>query len=154
MTRNRTIIFTVFGIITIVCIIAMVTKSGLVTALLSNIVTLPNVGSVKASGVGVYWDSGCSNTVTSVNWGTVAPGSTNDVTVYIKNEGNTAATLSSSTENWDPSIASTYMSLTWDYAGQVIDVGAVVQVTLSLTVSDTLEGVTSFSFDIVIVGSD
>jgi len=46
------------------------------------------------------------------------------------------------------------MSLTWDYGGQVIDVGAVVQVTLSLTVSDTIEGVTSFSFDIVIVGSD
>ena len=76
------------------------------------------------------------------------------MTVYIKNEGNAAETLSSTAENWNPSTASTYMSLTWDYGGQVIDVGEVVQVTLSLSVSDTIEGVTSFSFDIVIIGSD
>jgi len=105
-------------------------------------------------GVGVYWDSGCSNSVTSVNWGTVEPGSTNHVTVYIRNEGNAAETLSSTAENWNPSTASMYMSLTWDYGGQVIDVGEVVQVTLSLSVSASITGITSFSFDIVIVGSD
>jgi len=144
-----TTVFVVAGIL-----VAFVLLDGMVMGTLLGQVTLPNLGTVKAIGVGVYWDSGCSNSVTSVNWGTVEPGSTNDVTVYIKNEGNTAATLSSTTENWDPSIASTYMSLTWDYGGQVIDVGEVVQVTLSLTVSDTIEGVTSFSFDIVIIGSD
>jgi len=142
-------VFVVAGIL-----VALVLLDGMVMGTLLGQVTLPNLGTVKAIGVGVYWDSGCSNTVTSVNWGTVEPGSTNDVTIYIKNEGNTAATLSSVAENWNPSIASTYMSLTWDYAGQVIDVGAVVQVTLSLSVSDTIEGITSFSFDIVIVGSD
>ena len=142
-------VFVVAGIL-----VALVLLDGMVMGTLLGQVTLPNLGTVKAIGVGVYWDSGCSNSVTSINWGTVEPGSTNDVTVYIKNEGNTPATLSSSTENWDPSIASTYMSLTWNYGGQVIDVGAVVQVTLSLTVSDTIEGVTSFSFDIVIIGSD
>jgi len=142
-------VFVVAGVL-----VALVLLDGMVMGTLLGQVTLPNLGTVKAIGVGVYWDSGCSNSVTSINWGTVEPGSTNDVTVYIKNEGNTPATLSSSTENWDPSIASTYMSLTWNYGGQVIDVGAVVQVTLSLTVSDTIEGVTSFSFDIVIIGSD
>lgn len=144
-----TTVFVVAGIL-----VAFVFLNGMVMGTLVGRVTLPNLGTVRAIGVGVYWDSGCSNSVTSIDWGTVEPGSTNDVTVYIKNEGNTPATLSSSTENWNPSIASTYMSLTWDYGGQVIDVGAVVQVTLSLTVSDTIEGVTSFSFDIVIIGSD
>ena len=144
-----TTIFAVAGIL-----VAFILLNGTVMGTLLGQVTLPNLGTVKTTGVGVYWDSGCSNSVTSVNWGTVAPGSTNDVTVYIKNEGNAAETLSSTAENWNPSIASTYMTLTWDYAGQVIDVGEVVQVTLSLTVSDTIEGITSFSFDIVIVGSD
>ena len=144
-----TTVFVVAGIL-----VAFVLLDGTVMGTLLGQVTLPNLGTVKAMGVGVYWDSGCSNSVTSVNWGTVAPGSMNDVTVYIKNEGNAAETLSSTAENWNPSIASMYMSLTWDYGGQVIDVGEVVQVTLSLSVSDTIEGVTSFSFDIVIVGSD
>ena len=141
--------FVVAGIL-----VAFVLLDGTVMGTLLGQVTLPNLGTVKTTGVGVYWDSGCSNSVTSVNWGTVAPGSTNDVTVYIKNEGNAEETLSSTAENWNPSIASTYMTLTWDYAGQVIDVGEVVQVTLSLSVSDTIEGITSFSFDIVIIGSD
>ena len=144
-----TTMFVVAGIL-----VAFVLLDGTVMGTLLGQVTLPNLGTVKTTGVGVYWNSSCSNSVTSVNWGTVAPGSTNDVTVYIKNEGNAAETLSSTAENWNPSIASTYMTLTWDYAGQVIDVGEVVQVTLSLTVSDTIEGITSFSFDIVIVGSD
>ncbi len=144
-----TTIFVAAGIL-----VAFVLLNGTVMGTLLGQVTLPNLGTVKTTGVGVYWDSGCSNSVTSVNWGTVAPGSTNDVTVYIKNEGNAAETLSSTAENWNPSIASTYMTLTWDYGGQVIDVGEVVQVTLSLSVSDTIEGITSFSFDIIIVGSD
>jgi len=144
-----TTIFVVAGIL-----VAFVLLNGTVMGTLLGQVTLPNLGTVKAMGVGVYWDSGCSNSVTSVNWGTVSPGSTNDVTVYIKNEGNAAETLSSTAENWNPSGASAYMSLSWDYAGQVVDVGDVVQVTLSLSVSDTIEGITSFSFDIVIIGSD
>ena len=144
-----TTVFVVAGIL-----VAFILLNGTVMGTLLGQVTLPNLGTVKAMGVGVYWDSGCSNTVTSVNWGTVAPGSTNDVTVYVKNEGNAAETLSSTAENWNPSTASTYMSLTWDYAGQVIDVGEVVQVKLSLSVSEAIEGITSFSFDIVIIGSD
>lgn len=141
--------FAVAGIL-----VALVLLDGTVMGTLLGQVTLPNLGTVKAMGVGVYWDSGCSNSVASVNWGTVEPGSTNDVTVYIKNEGNAAETLSSTAENWNPSTASAYMSLSWDYAGQVIDVGEVVPVTLSLSVSDAIEGITSFSFDIVIIGSD
>jgi len=142
-------VFVVAGIL-----FAFVLLDGTVMGTLLGRVTLPNLGTVKAMGVGVYWDSGCSNSVTSVNWGTVEPGSTNDVTVFIRNEGNGAETLSSTAENWNPSTASMYMSLTWDYGGQVIDVGEVVQVTLSLSVSASITGITSFSFDIVIVGSD
>ena len=128
--------------------------NGTVTGILQGQVTLPNVGTVRAIGVGVYWDAGCSYQVTSIDWGTVESGATVNVIVYIKNEGNAPMTLSSQTENWSPSTASSYMSLNWDYAGQTIDVDGVIQVTLSLSVSDTIEGITSFSFDIVIIGSE
>jgi hypothetical protein len=135
-------------------LVAFILLNGTVMGTLLGQVTLPNLGTVKAMGVGVYWDSDCSNTVTSVNWGTVAPGSTNYVTVFIKNEGDAAETLSSTAENWNPSTASMYMSLSWDYAGQVIVVDGVIEVKLSLSVSSAIEGITSFSFDIIIVGSD
>ncbi len=116
-------------------------------------VTVPSTGTVKAIGVGVYWDSGCTSQVTSIDWGTVEPGATKSVIVFIKNEGSAPATLSLETENWNPSTASSYISLSWDYAGTVVDVDDVVQVLLSLSVSDTIVGITSFSFDIVIIGS-
>jgi len=134
-------------------LVTLVLLDGTVTATLLGKITLPNTGTVKAVGVGVYWDSTCSNPVTSINWGTVQPGSKKDTTVYIKNEGNAPETLSLETQNWNPTTASSYISLTWDYGGQAINVGGVVKVTLSLSVSSTIQGITNFSFDIVITGS-
>lgn len=109
---------------------------------------------ISTEGIGVYWNSECSDQVSSIDWGIIEPGSTKNATVYVRNEGNTAATISLSTENWSPVNASNYMNLTWDYTGQIIDVGEVIQVTLSLSVSDSIEGITNFSFDIVIVRND
>ena len=128
--------------------------NGAATGSIFGSVTVPAVGTVRAVGVGVYWNSGCTSIVSSVDWGVVEPGATKNVVVYIKNEGTDPVTLSLSTGNWNPSSASSYISLMWDYGGQVIAVDGVVQVTLSLVVSDTIEGITSFSFDIVITGSD
>lgn len=110
-------------------------------------------GTVEAVGVGVYWDNNCTNAVTSIDWGMVEPGSTENVTSYIRNEGNSASTLSMYTLNWNPSNASEYMVLSWDYGGQSINPSEVMQVTFTLSVSASIEGVTSFSFEIVIVGS-
>ena len=115
--------------------------------------TISNAGSVKAIGVGVYWDQACSNPVTSISWGTIDPGSSVNKTVYIKNTGNNAATLSLTTSNWSPSNASSYMTLSWDYNGQPINVNAVIQVKLTLSVLSSVSGITSFSFDITITAS-
>lgn len=144
--------------LTVTCIvigtlIALVLLEGAATGSLFRRVILLNVGTIEAIGVGVYWDSDCSTEVTSIDWGVVEPGATKKVTVYVRNEGSAPVTLSLETENWNPSDASDYMSLTWNYAGQVIEASMVVQVMLSLAVSDTIEGITSFSFDIVIIGS-
>jgi hypothetical protein len=127
---------------------------GVVYALTSVSVYLSSVGTVKALGVGVYWDSGCSQTVSSIDWGLAEPGAVKNVTVYIRNEGNAPITLSLQTANWNPPSAADYISLSWNYGGQIIDPNQVVAVTLSLSVSSNIQGITTFSFDIVIAGSD
>ncbi len=115
--------------------------------------TISNAGAVKAIGVGVYSDNACSSPLSSIDWGTLEPGANKSVTCYIKNEGNSASVLSIETSNWSPPSVSGYLTLGWDYAGQTLNPGEVVEVTLTLAVSPNIDGITSFSFDIVIVGS-
>lgn len=142
--------------------IIVITIGALVTVGLLNVVatgdlfgsiSLSNLGTVKAIGVRVYWDSSCGDPVGSIDWDLVEPGATKNTTVYIRNEGSAPVTLSLATDNWSPPNAPDHLSLTWGYGGQVISVDGVVQVTLSLSVSAAIEGITSFSFDIVIIGS-
>jgi hypothetical protein len=111
-------------------------------------------GTVKAVGVGVFWDSNCTNPVSFIDWGMVEPGSMNNVTVYVRNEGNVAANISLATENWNPSSASDYLALSWNYDGRQLNLQEVVPITLNLTVSSSVHGIESFSFDIVISVSD
>ena len=115
--------------------------------------TVSNAGTVKTIGVGVYWDDGCANPLSSVDWGVLEPGSSENVSCYIRNEGSSVSTLSMYTSNWSPSNASDYLSLSWDYGEQSIDVDEVVQVTFTLSVDASIEGITIFSFDITIAGN-
>jgi hypothetical protein len=115
--------------------------------------TVSNTGSIKTAGVGVYSDSACTTKVTSINWGTIEAGSNASATVYIRNEGDAAATLSKTTSNWSPSTASTYITLNWNYAGATLNANDVVQVKFTLVVSSSISGITSFSFDITITAT-
>jgi hypothetical protein len=115
---------------------------------------IPNTGSVKAVGVGVYWDGDCTDNVTSVDWGFLEPGATSNVNVYIKNEGNVPVVLNMTTDNWNPVSASDYIALTWDRQGYVLDSNSVVQAVLTLSVSSGISEVTSFGFEIVITGTE
>ena len=126
---------------------------GTVSSLVQTNRTISSAGSIKGIGVGIYWNSACTNRTSSINWGLTDPGSNKTVTVFVRNEGNTAATLSKATGNWNPSTASSYLSLNWDYTGQTLSVNQVLQVKLTLTVSKTISGITSFGFDITIIAT-
>jgi len=115
--------------------------------------TIPNAGSVKGIKVGIYWDLACTNRTSSISWGLLDPGSNKTVTVYVRNEGNTVATLSKATQNWNPSTASSYLTLNWNYSGQTLSVNQVLQVKLTLVVSSTVSGITSFNFEITITAT-
>ena len=103
---------------------------------------------------GIYWDQACTNRTLSLNLGTIEAGSNSTLTVYVKNEGNSPASLSLGTSNWTPSTASSYMSLNWNYSGQVLSVGQVIPLELTLTVSPTVSGITDFSFNTTITASE
>jgi len=118
-----------------------------------NYILLHNVGNVKAIGVGVYWDSGCTNEASLIDWGIVEPGTTRNVTLYIRNAGNSNIVLSMNTTNWSPSEVSNYITLSWDYGSQSIFPAAAVPVTLTLSMSSSIQGIASFSFDTIIAGS-
>lgn len=118
--------------------------------------TLSSTGSIQiqtSSGITVYSDSQCTTQLTAITWGTLTPGASQNVVCYIKNEGSTPTTLSLQTSNWSPTTAQTYLGLVWNYNNQPIAASSSVAVTLTLTVSSSISGITNFGFDITITGS-
>jgi hypothetical protein len=120
--------------------------------------TVSNTGNIRIATppsvqLGVYQDSGCTVALSSVSWGTLDPGATATATIYLKNQGNVPVTLSISAGNWNPASASSYFTLTWNRDGYVLAVNASVQAVLSLTVSSSISGITTFSFDITITAT-
>ena len=139
---------------TVLAIAVIATVTGLAAALLVANQTISNTGNVKAVGVGVYWDSSCTNEVSSIDWGDLEPGATIDKTIYVKNEGSITVVLSMTTDNWNPASASSYITLSWNRENYVLNSGSVVQVVLTLSVSSSISGITNFSFDIIITGTE
>jgi len=103
--------------------------------------------------IDVYGDAACTQVISSVGWGEIEAGSSKTRVVYVKNNGDDGVSLSLLTENWNPSGASNYLQLSWDYNGSTIVSGEVRQITLTLSVSPSASGIDGFSFDIVIIGS-
>jgi len=132
--------------------LALIVLGPIVSSALTNR-TISNTGSVKSVGVGVYQEQACTTSVSSINWGIVSPGSNVNKTVWIRNESNVPATLSKNTSNWNPTNASNYITLSWNYGGQILSANEVIQVKLTLSVSSTIAGITNFSFDITIIAN-
>lgn len=103
--------------------------------------------------IDVYADSACTTPLSSIVWGEIIAGGSVHRTVYIKNNGDSGVILSLGTESWSPSSADDYMSLSWNYDGSTLLPNQVKQITISLSVSATCPEMSSFGFDIVIVGS-
>lgn len=114
-----------------------------------------SVSAVEANGVGVYWDDNCINRVSSIDWGTLEPGLSKDITIYIRNEENEPIFLIMSTKNWNPPKASEYIRLEWDHAERRrVNLNETLRITLTLSISSNIEGISNFSFDIIVTGSD
>lgn len=137
----------------ITALIASVIAATSVMALLTTQRTISGAGAIKAVGVGVYWDSACTNETSSLDFGLLEAGGSKSFTLYLKNNGNSPLTLNMTRQNWSPSSASSYMSLTWNREGQQISPDQVIQFVITLSVSSSVTDISSFSFDIVITGT-
>ena len=129
---------------------------GVLSALTSSS-SLPSSGTltqVQSVNVGTYSNSACAINATSVDWGALRPGDNATRTLWVKNLGNTNATLSLSTTGWVPANAAPSISLSWDRQGKILAPNEVVQATLTLSVSAGIDSsITSFNFNIVITGT-
>jgi hypothetical protein len=115
--------------------------------------TVASTGTIATTNIGVYSDSACTQSLTSINWGTISPGNSVTRTVYVKNLGTTQVTLSMSGENWTPASANEPITVTWNREGTTIAPNQVATATLTLGVSSSVSGIASFSVDIVIAGT-
>jgi hypothetical protein len=130
---------------------------------------IPSVGTIHTLGVKAYWDSDLNNETKEIQWGTVYPGSLNNVTVYLQSICNVNATLELTPVNWTfnnsknaivlgPTNNTSYMSLIWNYDNSTVTPAQILQVTLTLQVENSLDftwflinnNVKTFSFDIII----
>ena len=115
--------------------------------------TISNVSAVEAYGVGIYWDSNCSDKVSSIDWGTLTPTSAKNIVIYIRNEIEEPAHFILSTNNWNPPEASQHLSLGWNYSGHYVNPQETIQTTLTLSTSPSIEGISTFSLHITITAS-
>ena len=124
------------------------------TGLLNVNKTVSSTGAVTAINVGIYSDSDCTNELTSLDWETISPGESENKTIYLKNTGNAQITLSLDTTNWTPTTADGPISLLWDKENAKLNPAQSTTATLTLSISESIEGITDFSFDIVITGME
>jgi hypothetical protein len=122
-------------------------------AILSTNQTVPLNGTINAVNLGVYSDSACTQAVTTLNVGTLNPGGTATQTIYVKNTGNIPETLTMTTNNWTPSGAGSSLTLTWNRQNTVLNAGASIQATLTLTAAANTGTLTTFSCDVTITGT-
>lgn len=142
----------VLYVVAIVCLIGLISGAS-VYAVVQYQASIHTTGTIKTVGVKIYSDSALSNELVTINWGLREPGSEVPVEIWIQNTGNSPVTLSFYTSNWNPAAANDYMSLSWDYAGETINPDAARKVTLTLSVSSQISGITNFAFDITVVAA-
>jgi hypothetical protein len=114
---------------------------------------VPLSGTISAVNLGVYTDSGCTHSATSLAAGAINPGDTTTQTVYIKNTGTVPETLTMTVNNWSPANADSSITLTWNRQNTVLDAGDSIQATLTIIVAANPGSLTTFSCDVTFTGT-
>ncbi|MCW4010455.1 MAG: hypothetical protein NWF05_07520 [Candidatus Bathyarchaeota archaeon] len=144
--------------VTIAIAVALSLASSGVLNSVSSSQNVPSGGTittVQASvNLGVFSDAACSQNASYVDWGALEAGSSTTETIWVKNVGSSAATLNLDATDWTPPNATPAISLSWNQEARVLAPGEVIQATLTLTVSETIDpSITAFSFNICITGT-
>ena len=124
------------------------------SAALSDSTLIPLNGTITTVNVDAYTDAACTIPCTSLNAGNIAPGSTVTQTIYIKNNGTVPVTLTMAVSNWNPTTASSYLTLSWNRQNYVLNAGLSVQANLTLTAAPSTGSLTTFSCTVTITGTN
>jgi hypothetical protein len=116
----------------------------------SNITKLSLGLNITGNFFGIYDDVNCVTQVSEISWGILSPGMSATNTFYVRNEGDCNIILLLETSDWSPTNAPNYMTLSWDYAGEQLVPNQVIEITLTLSVSENIEGIENFSFNTII----
>jgi hypothetical protein len=100
--------------------------------------------------IDVFWDANCLNPVASIDWGALGPGEVENMTVFVRNEGEASTILALNVSDWNPFGASNYLNIGWNYSGTAVPPGQVVPLTLSLMVNSSITGITSFGVNVTV----
>ena len=129
---------------------SMVLALSVVVLVVSAVVVYAYLASVSIKSIGRLKTLGLECDTEFIDWGFLDPGDVVNHTIQVKPTGTLLSVLTLTTETWDPLNASTFLSLSWDYTGEILDPGVWISLELSLSVDPLIHDVNSFSFDIVV----
>lgn len=124
-------------------------------------IKIPGMGIITSLGLEVYEDPENKNMTEFIEWGEIFVGSTNNITLYIRNISNDNVILNFETTNWLPINISQFMNVFWNYNRTTINPGEIIEVKITLSASYSLDFIEyllannneNFSFDIIIIPS-
>ncbi|NWG11166.1 hypothetical protein HXY33_05390 [Candidatus Bathyarchaeota archaeon] len=115
----------------------------------------PNVSAVETTGnLKVFWDQSCTQSVITIDWGTIMWGQTKQIMVFIRNDGNQTLYLNLKTSNWNPSYAYDSLLFSFNRTKLLVSAEEVDKIILRLYVSLVTQNIHKFSFDIIFEGLD
>jgi hypothetical protein len=111
-------------------------------------------GVVASVDLVVYQDTEGTRILETLDWGTIFPGQDLTQVIYVMNNGNVNMTLHFETANWNPSTASGHISMNWDLpSDNLISPGAIAPIQISLSVSNDIQNIQAFTFNILLTGN-
>lgn len=108
-------------------------------------------GEVRAVEVDIFSENSFNNRLSSIDWGILEPRANKYIECYVQNIGKTATILTLKTDNWNPPESTKHITLTWDYDDQTLKIDEIIRITLILSISRNIQGITGFSFDIIVI---
>jgi hypothetical protein len=134
-----------------VLVLALV-LSGAAYAALQYHYSIHNHGTISTIACVALYDN--ATLIKNIEWGTLTPNSWQDKTIQVKNNGTVNIALGLSTENWNPTNASKYLTLSWNYTGQTLTPNQKIPLLLTLQTSANITGIVDFTFDIQITATE
>jgi hypothetical protein len=134
-------------------VIAAVLLTVSTAAVLNTNQIVPLNGTVTAVNLALYTDSGLTTPCTTLNTGMISPGGTATQTIYVKNTGTVPETLTMAVNAWNPSNASSSLTLSWDRQTYVLSAGQSIPATLTLTAAANTGSLTTFSCNATFTGT-